>query len=161
SYTGGPNGLVAVNFATLRLNPDGTLDTTFSGDGIDIRNGTDAAKTVAIQSDGKIVVGGADYYLFVLVRYNPDGTLDTTFDRDGKVITRFPGSGWDQGREIIVSQTDGKILVAGLTSDLDGNHVALARYYSDGSPDSSFGVGGKVTTAVGFFTLLTGPVVEP
>ena len=68
---------------------DGSLDTTFSGNGkvvTDFLGGADEANAVAIQSDGKIVAAGyatdpSSRNYFALARYNSDGTLDTTFGR--------------------------------------------------------------------------------
>src|SRR6185295_6924104 len=83
-----------------RYNANGTLDTSFSGDGKqttdfgspEARTG-DQAHAVAIQSDGKIVVVGSTGSLsasnFALARYNPNGSLDTSFSGDGKQITGF------------------------------------------------------------------------
>src|SRR6185369_13906608 len=86
------NGLVT-NIATVRVNPDGSLDTTFDGDGIAITDfGVgEEGHAVALQQDGKIVVAGdtlnGTNNDIALVRYNTNGTLDTTFDGDGKVTT--------------------------------------------------------------------------
>lgn len=138
------------DFALARYNPDGTLDTSFDGDGkvtTSVINGG-YANAVAVQSDGKIVTAGTcgnGYYFtdFALVRYNTDGSLDTSFDSDGKVTTHF--FGYDYARSLAV-QPDGKIVAAG---DSDGNnrggHIALARYNPDGSLDGLYGTGGKVT----------------
>ena len=75
------------DFAVVRYNPDGSLDTSFGGTGIvgtPVGTGYDVATSVAIQADGKIVVAGNG---FAVVRYNTDGTLDTSFNGTGKVIT--------------------------------------------------------------------------
>ncbi len=87
------------DFALVRYNTDGSLDTTFDSDGkvtTAIGSGSDYAYSVAIQSDGKIVAAGysdnGSNDDFALVRYNTDGSLDTTFDSDGKVTTAI-GSG--------------------------------------------------------------------
>ena len=84
-------------FGVARYNPDGTLDTAFSGNGkvkTDITPGIDGASYMVIQPDGKLVVsGGADivgpHSKFALVRYNTDGTLDASFGGDGRVTTNF------------------------------------------------------------------------
>jgi uncharacterized delta-60 repeat protein len=138
------------DFAVARYNSDGSLDTTFDGDG-KVRTSLimfDLAYDVGIDGDGKIVVvgeaGSSSNADFALVRYNPDGSLDTTFDGDGKVATPVGGS-----NEIAASlalQTDGKITVGGFSFNGTNDDFALARYNSNGSLDSSFGVGGKVTT---------------
>ncbi|MGA0118090.1 MAG: delta-60 repeat domain-containing protein, partial [Ilumatobacteraceae bacterium] len=82
------------DFAVVRYNTDGSLDTTFDTDGkltTAIGAGGDEAVDIAVQPDGKIVVVGYSYnganYDFAVVRYNTDGSLDTTFDTDGKLTT--------------------------------------------------------------------------
>ena len=84
------------DFALVRYNTDGSLDTSFDSDGkvtTAIGSGTDEAYSVAIQSDGKIVAAGysnnGSNNDFALVRYNTDGSLDTSFDSDGKVTTDY------------------------------------------------------------------------
>jgi len=77
-------------FALARYNADGTLDTTFDGDGkvttdfTDNINGIENGKCVTVQADGKILVAGECEGDFAIVRYNTDGSLDTTFSNDGK-----------------------------------------------------------------------------
>ncbi|WP_310442501.1 DUF4347 domain-containing protein, partial [Sulfurimonas sp.] len=135
SYTGS-----SYDFALVRYNSDGSLDTTFDSDGkvtTPIGLGEDQSKNVTLQVDGKIVVAGftvnGSNYDFALVRYNSDGSLDTTFGGDGKVTTDFGPDDFIQGATV---QADGKIVVAGG----NGNFV-LARYNSDGSLDTSFDTG--------------------
>ena len=107
----------------------------------------------AMQYDGKIVAVGMvamNPSQFALVRYTKDGALDTTFDGDGIVYTDFGTSAGSRG---VYIQTDGKILVAGsVTAPGSATDFAIARYNPDGSLDSSFGTGGKVTTPVTQFT---------
>ena len=137
--------------ALARYNADGSLDTTFGGDGevtTDFTSKEDFATAVAIQSDGKIVAvgesgGGGSNPKFALARYNADGSLDTSFDADGKLTTDF-----SQGEDLawtVAVQLDGKI-VAGGDALGDNPTWALARYSIDGSLDTSFGGDGKVTT---------------
>ena len=155
--------ILMVGGTTLaRFNPDGTLDSSF-GTGGEVtvpfnQSGFDTAQDVAVQADGKIVVVGLTTSAitfnddFALARFNADGTLDTSFGSGGKVTTDFFGS-VDQARRVRILP-DGKILVAGsavtvLSSISSIRHFALARYNSDGSPDTSFGSGGKVDEASG------------
>jgi uncharacterized delta-60 repeat protein len=84
--------------------------------------------------------------VFALVRYDTDGSLDTSFDSDGKVTTEV-GSGNDEAYSVAI-QPDGKIVAAG-DSTGSNNDFALVRYNTDGSLDTNFGTGGKVTTEVG------------
>ena len=137
----GRDGIIASDFAIARYNADGSLDTTFDGDGkvtTDI-TASDVAFAVAIQSDGKIVAVGVDGILidsdFAIARYNADGSLDTTFDGDGKVITDITGSDIAQG---VAIQSDGKIVAVGQDGTSD---FALARYNAN-TPSSSSGGGG-------------------
>ncbi|MDD5274769.1 MAG: hypothetical protein PHR16_01655 [Methylovulum sp.] len=135
-------------FALVRYNSDGSLDTSFGINGIVITGHFQGAyidgNSVTVQADGKILVAGTglgDGYDFVLVRYNSDGSLDTSFDHDGIVSTDFGHTTWEFCRSVTL-QTDGKILVAGVSD----SQFALARYNSDGSLDTSFDGDGKVTT---------------
>jgi uncharacterized delta-60 repeat protein len=137
-------------FALARYNPDGSLDTSFDGDGrltTDFFGRDDEAYAVAVQPDGKIVVGGSASndlgFDFALARFNPDGSLDASFGDHGKLTTDFAG-GSDIGYDLLLQQ-DGKIVVAGVASD----DFALARYHPDGSLDVSFGSQGLVTTNLG------------
>ena len=88
------------HFTLARYNTDGYLDTTFSGDGIEISDfPARYATSIAIQSDGKIVAVGTTYNdaasaLFVIARYNTDGTPDSTFSEDGRQIPDF-ATGYD------------------------------------------------------------------
>lgn len=124
------------DFAVVRYNSDGSLDTTFAGDGIQTTSFglSDAAYDVVLQSDGKIVVAGSTYDGlgdFAVARYNADGSLDTSFGGDGKVTTDIVEV--DNGLAV-TAQVDGKIVVAGSS----GGTVSVVRYLSDGSVDPSF-----------------------
>jgi uncharacterized delta-60 repeat protein len=138
------------DFALVRYNTNGSLDTSFGNGGkvtTDFGGSQDAGLSVVVQADGKLVVAGYSGYDFALVRYNTNGSLDTGFGGTGKVTTDF-GSSQDEGHSVVV-QSDGKLVVAG-TSNTGGNYdFALVCYNADGSLDTSFGNGGKVTTAIG------------
>jgi len=158
-----PNGKIVVagyaggSFAIVRYNKNGTLDTTFSGDGKQTTSFTSfggaSATAVLIQPDGKIVAAGsaktsATKSDFGLARYNPNGSLDTSFSGDGKQMTDF-GSDTDAHGGRAALQGNGRIVVAGST--YDGNpkgyrDFALARYLPNGSLDPTFSFDGKVTT---------------
>ena len=109
------------DFALVRYNADGSLDTTFNGTGkvvMPVGSSYDHAYSVQVQPDGKIVVAGSSHngsnYDFALVRYNADGSLDTSFGGGaGKVVTPL-GSSDDVGHSVQV-QSDGKIVVAGVS----------------------------------------------
>jgi uncharacterized delta-60 repeat protein len=139
-------------FALARYNSDGSLDTSFGTGGtgkVTTAIGTvgAVAYAAAIQSDGKIVVAGesdtATSNVFALARYNIDGSLDTSFGTGGTVTTSF-GTMYQDATSVAI-QADGRIVAAGRYYPV----FALTRYNSDGSLDTSFGTGGKVTTAMG------------
>jgi len=148
------------DFGVTRLNADGSLDTTFGTNGkktisFDLggndANGNptlnqDVATCVAIQADGKIVVGGyaqrsQGNFDFAVVRLNTDGSLDTTFSSDGKAVVAFDygGAGDDRCTGIDI-QADGKIVLVGYCqkSSRGDNDFAMARLRTDGSLDPSF-----------------------
>ncbi len=125
--------------AVARYNADGTLDTTFDGNGLAFVNGT-FGNDIVLDANGKIVVaGGGSGMPATLWRFNADGSLDTTFDGDGvSDATVLLGQGGNFTSVTI--QSDGKIVAAGRLND-----AIVVRFNDDGSfPDTSFagGVGG-------------------
>ncbi|MEZ5426645.1 MAG: FG-GAP-like repeat-containing protein [Pyrinomonadaceae bacterium] len=138
-------GMTADAFSVMRLNPDGTLDTTFDSDGeaVTVFQTNDRAYGVALQPDGKILVSGATNSngAFALARYNPDGSLDASFGNGGKVTTAFPG--YTALAYNLLIQPDGKIIAAGYKRQFQSDAL-LIRYNPDGSLDNSFGDGGQV-----------------
>ena len=142
------------DFALVRYTGAGVLDTTFGAGGkVTTAAGsrTSYGAAVALQSDGKLVMvgdgytGAASQYDFLLARFNADGTLDTGFGNDGVVTTDFNSGSSDYGAMVAV-QSDGKILAAGRSNKGAAKDFGLARYNADGSLDTDFGTGGKVTT---------------
>lgn len=140
------------DFAVVRYNSNGSLDTSFGGTGkvtVPVGSGVDNGYSVALQADGKVVVAGTaegSPFRIGVVRLNANGTLDATFNGSGKVITAIGSSA--SGNAVRV-QEDGKIVVAGGANTTGNGDVALVRYNSDGSLDTSFGGTGVVTTAIG------------
>jgi uncharacterized delta-60 repeat protein len=137
-----------------RLTPSASLDTTFGAGGLALTHfgsfSNDQAQAVAIQSDGKIVIVGSTANPgtdFGVIRYNADGSLDTSFGKGGKVSTDFAG-GMDVARAVVI-QADGKIVVVGsaFAGSTTGTDFGVVRYNADGSLDTTFGNGGKVTTS--------------
>ncbi|MBI3005695.1 MAG: calcium-binding protein, partial [Ignavibacteriales bacterium] len=148
-----------LDFTLIRYNTDGSLDNSFDSDGVTttaIGTDDDIARALAIQSDGKILAAGegrsSGNYFFAVVRYNADGTLDTTFGTGGKVTN-------DSGNtaEAVLVQTDGKILVAGYT---DNSDFAVARYNSDGSLDTTFGINGLAVADIGNADIALSSVIQ-
>jgi len=127
------------NLAIMRLNTNGSLDTTFNGTGILIvtfQNVNESANAVVIQNDGKIVIGG---FLnntfkndFLLMRFNPNGFPDTTFGSSGITITSVSSA--NNSINTMALQSDGKILA--------GGSGYIARYTADGILDNTFGNNG-------------------
>jgi len=137
--------------AVVRYNSNGSMDNSFDTDGMVTTavGSASAGQSIAIQGDGKIVVGGYGTVAnndFLVVRYNSNGTLDTGFDADGIVTTPI-GSGADYGAAVGI-QADGKIVLAGYTYTTTRYQFALARYSSTGALDAGFDTDGKVTTSI-------------
>ena len=137
------------DFALVRYNTNGSLDNTFDSDGIVTTpigmTSDDEAYSIAIQSDGKIVVAGTNETEFALVRYNTNGTLDISFGNGGIVTTQVTN-----GTEYIASiaiQSDGKIVAAGECL-YSAHDFGLIRYNINGSLDSTFDTDGIVVTPV-------------
>ncbi|HSQ18140.1 MAG TPA: VCBS domain-containing protein [Anaerolineales bacterium] len=139
------------NFAVIRYNMDGSLDTSFDGDGKAITDfgWTDVPYGVLIQTDNKIIVGGYANENFGVARYNPDGSLDSSFSEDGKATTSgvrvldFEPLG-------VALQPDGKIvLVSTCWDDNIGYGIVVARFTEDGELDQSFGNNGMVVAGFG------------
>jgi uncharacterized delta-60 repeat protein len=125
---------VAVNrseLAVARYGQDGTLDPTFSSDGMLFTNfgATSGATSVLLQPDGKIVAAGTTLSQFALARYHPDGALDVTFDVDGLVTTAFITPGASSLTDL-ARQLDGKLVAVGFTGSTGPGTLdfALARY---------------------------------
>ena len=146
-------GSVAItqrDFLVVRYNSDGTLDETFGNNGAVTTDmsGMDQPRAVAVQSDGKIVVGGYASSLtssvFAIARYNTDGSLDTTFGSSGKTFASF---GEYSGIHDLAIQSGGKIVAVGSASPSLGQTVfALARWNANGTLDTSFSFDGRLTT---------------
>lgn len=127
-------------FALDRYRADGSVDRTFSGDGKQTTRfgaGDSEGRGLALQSDGKLVVGGsAAATSFALARYRPNGVLDASFSGDGKALTSFgPLTSPDirAGANRIVLHRGNKIVAAGLAVGAgdrgeDQSRYALARY---------------------------------
>lgn len=147
-------GARSADFALARYRSDGSLDPTFGTAGTaltDIDGGTDAAGTIDLRPDGRIVVAGSGVTAgdtrMTVARYEPDGTLDVTFGSGGLVSTGFGGSA--SVATSVVARPDGSVVAAGGTfagRDLD---LALARFRRDGSLDTRFGDDGKIITDLG------------
>ncbi|MFH1222767.1 MAG: chitobiase/beta-hexosaminidase C-terminal domain-containing protein [Pseudomonadota bacterium] len=133
------NGTARTRIA--RINSDGTLDTSFTP-------GTGASSTIytiAVQADGKILIGGAftSYNGTArnrIARINSDGSLDTSFN---------PGTGVNASVQTIAAQADGDILIGGDFTTYNGSACGyIARINSDGSLDAAFNSGTGASASV-------------
>lgn len=144
-----------IDFAVVRYNSDGSLDTSFDNDGIVLTNfgefSNDRAFDIIIQEDEKIVVCGYNTDQetgrdFAMVRYNLNGSLDITFNATGMVSTPIEIA-VDEARSINI-QNDGKIVLAGFSFDSVIRNFTVVRYNSNGTIDNTFDTDGIVTTSI-------------
>jgi uncharacterized delta-60 repeat protein len=159
----GVEGSALVNAATQRSTQAltvtvrgtaGMADTSFAGGSFLTRVGAseDYAQAVAVQADGKVLVAGSTASnagtQIAVVRYGRDGAVDTSFGSDGRAIVAV-GTRDDRAMAIAV-QSDGKIVVAGLTQQgASGYDFALVRLQANGALDTGFGSNGRVVTDFG------------
>lgn len=157
----------SVAMLTVSHAQDGILDNAFHLDGmvtIAVENSTnDVARAIAVQPDGKILLGGhstqGNVDNFCLIRLNSDGYLDADFGTNGVVVvTSFPYTsvGYD-----IALQPDGKIIIAGSAWVASKTNFALARYDEDGELDISFGNAGIISTPFEYSAYVTSLKVQP
>jgi uncharacterized delta-60 repeat protein len=132
------------DFTIVRLEANGSVDKTFGENGI-VRTQIGSysrAKSIAVQADGKIIVGGFAYVnnnayrlSFAIVRYNENGSIDSSFGTNGIVTTINENN--DESVHSLAIQSDGKILAA--------INSGILRLDSDGSLDLRFGRNGKIS----------------
>lgn len=159
-------GQSAADFCVRRYNTNGSLDNSFGTNGQVITSlsasQVDYALSIAIQSDGKIIVGGFSYQGvndndFSLVRYNPNGSLDNSFGINGKVTTNIPNqySKKDHLAKILL-HPNGKITAVGSSTDINGSgycYTDIVKYNIDGSLDNTFGSGGIFFESHGLYNV--------
>ena len=136
----GRSGGGANRVGLARYNGNGTLDTTFSADGIHVTDfgdppvtGGGQASGVALLADGRIVVVGSAGGNFAVLRLNANGTPDTTFGPPGAAngfAFRDAGGPADRAAAVAVAP-DGRVVVAG-TGQLSGRSVFVWDYINDG-----------------------------
>lgn len=137
-------------FALARYNIDGTLDTTFNSGGVQPGTvttsigGSSIITAIAIQTDGKIVAAGQSDNQVALARYNSDGTIDTSYGTNGIVITTIQSSSVANDLKL---QSDDKAVITGSYSE-NASQPFLARYNTDGTPDTSFGTNGIILSSI-------------
>ena len=155
------------DMAVYRFDENGSLDTTFSGDGkakVGFGKGRqDFARDLVLHPGGEISLAGFScdatnkHCNFAVARFMSDGTLDKTFSGNGKLTTNFGAEETCYGAAL---QADGKLVVAGDRNNGSKDKIALARYNTDGSLDSTFSGDGKQVTAfiwAGAFDVLVDP----
>ncbi|MFZ2727232.1 MAG: hypothetical protein WAX77_13330 [Methylococcaceae bacterium] len=145
---GTTSGLNSDDLAIARYNSNGSLDTSFDGDGKFITPATMTINTVQVASDGKFYTIGSSNSDFAITRYNATGSLDTSFSGDGKVTNNMNGT---DAALAMTMQVDGKLVVAGYSAS--GYSVSVARYNPDGSLDSTLSSDGLI---VGNDTYISG-----
>lgn len=149
------------DFALVRCMPDGTFDTSFDTDGkvvtdINGTNGNDYGNAVCLDTNGNIIVVGSSdaiggTYHMALARYNvADGSLDTSFAGTGKFVASTINPAGSDSSSVTV-QTDGKILVAGGTSN--SSQFITLRYTTGGILDTNFSGDGQVTETFGLASM--------
>lgn len=149
----GYNTTNVLSFGMVQYNANGSLDTTFDGDGkathpFDENDDSFSLNTILPQPDGKLLVtttGNYDSTYFTVRRYNSNATPDTTFGTNGKVTTNIQ-EGYNQARALAL-QPNGNIVVAGYSHTLPSTRddFTIVRYQGNGSLDATFGNGGILT----------------
>jgi len=154
--SGGTVTLGQGDLYVLRLNADGTRDTTFAVGGqatIDF-GAYDSFGGVTVQADGKIVLAGSTYASetsqVAVARLTASGTFDSTFGTGGKVVGAAGATGW-VGVGVAV-RPDGKIVLGGASGRVGWPEVeyTVVQYSANGTLDSSFGTYGVAKTDYGF-----------
>ena len=148
---------IADGIIVQRYTASGMLDTTFGNNGTTVVPRSQpfpGGTSIAVQPDGKIVGVGWEYYnwwdlpnyfdAIVVFRMNTEGSMDNSFGSAGTGVVKIV-DGYD-GAEVLL-QPDGKIVVVGILLNFRDirETILIVRYNSDGSLDSNFGTGGKVT----------------
>lgn len=153
---GGQVGATRFDFVVLRYQANGTLDTSFGGDGIERTDfgAYESVEGLAVQPDGRIVAAGGSSGRFALARYLPSGTLDTGFDGDGRVLT--PGG---EAADVALQPGDGRIVVAG--NNGPGGDFAVVRHNPGGGQDTGFGTAGVATADFGGGDAARGVALQP
>lgn len=146
--------VVLCHDVVLRFRPSGKLDKSFSGDGrAHIPFEGDGA-SVATDPQDRIVVAGTvatpgDTHhkrTFAVGRLKSNGSPDPSFSGDGQVVTQIGGLASDYARGVTIDD-QGRIVVAGSSYTSSGNgNFAVARYRTNGSPDTSFSGNGQTRT---------------
>lgn len=139
------------DFSIIRLNIDGSIDSTFDGDGkllIPVGNGDDRAYGLAFGSNGKIMLIGRSELNFSVVQLKSDGALDSSFNDDGKLIIPVNSNHNDYEGLGFIVEREGKILIAGGTMIENQQNFIILRLNPDGSFDNTFASAGKLLVPI-------------
>lgn len=139
---------ISGNFALVRLNQNGSFDTTFGTNGIAILDSgmDEIGKSLHLLEDGKILIAGDISDQFGMTRVLSDGSIDTDFGTNGWARTSF--SPWAFCYDVNVAD-NGDILLTGMTTQGSDWKYAIAHYNADGTPKTGFGTDGRLTISVG------------
>ncbi|MDX2245864.1 MAG: T9SS type A sorting domain-containing protein [Bacteroidia bacterium] len=159
----------AADMVLVQFQANGRPDSSFGTNGIvttDFGGGTDIAYAIARQSDDKLLVAGRVYdngttlnENFGIARYLSNGTLDNDFGTGGKVMIKFTGFiEWASGLAVLPND---KILVTGHTQVAGFQAFALAQLMPDGTLDSDYGSGGKVTKSIPGYAFVSALAIQP
>jgi uncharacterized delta-60 repeat protein len=134
----------------MRLNLDGTLDSTFGTNGVGDYPVAASVYDGLIDANRNILIGGSSGSDLFVMRLLPDGAVDTTFGSNGVFMSPGSLSGSAEGQALAV-QPDGKILAVGAQWGRKGSSgsALIIRLTSSGALDSTFGTGGFVTPSNG------------
>lgn len=142
------------DFVLVRYTSAGALDSTFGTGGkviTSVGSANDGGNCMVVQADGKIVVAGYSFNGsnndFALVRHNTNGTLDGGFGSGGKAVIGFGSA--NEVANAMALQSDGKLVLAGVSGDTTNSYFVTVRVTGSGSADASFGTSGQVVTPMG------------
>ncbi|MFO0736752.1 MAG: hypothetical protein U0270_12785 [Labilithrix sp.] len=140
------------DFAVARYDLEGKLDPSFAKQGKiapPFESAIGAARAVAIDANGNIVVAGHRGHDFALVRLDRTGDLDQSFGDHGKVITEVSKDNWDEAQAVAI-ESDGKIVAGGWTYEGGSSsaNFTLVRYDPSGKLDPVFGGTGIVISEI-------------
>ena len=133
----------------------GDLDATFGNGGkvlTAVTPGDDYPRRIRIQPDGKIILSGTSFgasgFSSFLARYNANGTLDATFGMNGMVVLPYSSASPFVLINDFIIAADGKLLVVG-NSNWSPSVIGVVRFNINGTVDTTFGTGGRITVPVG------------
>ncbi|QAA82406.1 T9SS type A sorting domain-containing protein [Aequorivita sp. H23M31] len=142
--------------AAARLNADGTIDNSFGTDGtliFNVGDWNDFSDALALQADGKILIGGHKWIAnvhqrhdLIVARLNTDGSLDTSYGNNGVATARLV-DGANYASDMVL-QSDEKAILIGSTVFEGEYKMAMARFNTDGSLDATFGPAGDGMVSV-------------